>query len=348
MIIDEIQRGGDDLVRALKMVVDRSQARGQFVLSGSTSFLTVPTLSESLAGRAVFIDLWPLSMAERTGNPLADPIRDLFTDPATLIGTTSDWKRADYIDVVAAGGYPEAVQLPLASLRRTWFDSYVSTVINRDINDFAKVVQGPAMHDLLKVVAARSGSSWVLSNVADTVGLNRETVKQYLSYLEMVFLIAPLPVWSGNLTSRIAKTPKVYVTDSGLAAHLLETTADDLNVLGHPETGRLVETFVVNEIRRLATTSSIDCWMGHYRDRDKREVDIVLEGPNRRIVAIEVKASASPSPADTVSLRWLRDKVGDRFGAGVLLHLGERALSFGDGIYSLPVSTLWGHAPLPG
>ena len=344
-LIDEVHRGGDWLVRAIKMIVDEDPRPGQFVLSGSSRFLTVPTLSESLAGRAVFIDLWPLSVAERTHGH-TDFLTRAFREPSALASRDSTWTRDAYVDVITEGGFPEVLPLTAPVARRAWYDGYITTVINRDISEFAEIDKAHTIPRLLALVAARSGSPLVLTDIARSADLNRATARNYLTYLDTVFLTIEVAPWSVNLTSRLSKTPKVYLTDSGLAAHLLGVSAADLRRTGHQAFGSLVETFVLTELMKLKPATEINTSVRQLRERDGREVDFVLEGPGGAVVGVEVKASASPGSDTARHLRWLKGQLGDRFTAGFVLHLGTRSSSFGDGIYALPVSALWGHATL--
>lgn len=341
-LIDEVHRGGDWLVRAIKVAVDEDPQPGQFIMSGSSRFLAVPTLSESLAGRAAFVDLWPLSMAEQSGGS-ADFITRLFRDPASMRDQESTWTRDDYVRAICAGGYPEVLGMTSLVARRAWFDGYLTTVINRDISDFAEIGKIRAIPQLLGLVAARTGTPMVMADLARSAELDRGTVRTYLTYLDTVFLTAEVPFWSTNLTSRLSKAPKVFLTDSGLASHLLGVGETDLRRVGHPAFGALTETFVFTELLKLRTVSEIPFTIHQFRERDGREVDFVLEGPGGAVVGIEVKSSTSPSADSSNHLRWLRDKMGERFVAGVLLHLGTRASSFGEKIYALPVSAMWGH-----
>jgi hypothetical protein len=327
------------------MVVDDDPRPGQFVLSGSSRFLTVPTLSESLAGRAVFIDLWPLSVAERTGGS-TDFLTRVFAEPSAVAEQDSGWTRESYTDVLADGGFPEVLPLTSPVARRAWYDSYVTTVINRDISDFADIDKAHAIPRLLSLVAIRSGSPLVLADIAQSAELNRATARDYLTYLDIVFLTTGVPPWSANLTSRLSKTPKIYLTDSGLAAHLLGASAADLRRTGHPAIGTLLETFVLTELMKLKSVTEINVSIWHLRDRDGREVDFLLEGPGGAVVGIEVKASASPGADAARHLRWLKGQLGEKFAVGIILHLGTRSTSFGDGIYAVPLSALWGHATL--
>jgi uncharacterized protein len=348
LIIDEVQRGGDTLIRAVKYVVDQDNSPGQFVLSGSTRFLTVPTLSESLAGRAAFIDLWPFAVAERVGDDgrICD---ELFEEPAGLLARPpSPWQRDEYLSLLCTGSFPEAVRLTSRRQRLAWFAGYLRTVTTRDVREFATVHQPAVLVDLLALVAARAGGGVVVADLARSVGLSPETVRNYLSYLETVFLLATVPAWSTNLSAKIAKTPKAYVTDGGLAAHLLRVTPEALRNPGHPALGGLVETFAVAELVKLQTAAETDFSIRHLRDRDGREVDLVLEAADGRVIAIEIKASSSPAADDARHLRWLRQRLGSTFVAGVVLYLGRQSLSLGDGIYALPLSALWRHRPPPG
>jgi hypothetical protein len=342
-LIDEVHLGGDWLIRAIKIAVDEDSRPGRFILSGSSRFLTVPTLSESLAGRAAFVDLWPLSMAELTGGR-ADFLSRAFNDPVSLRRTESAWTRDEYIRAICSGGYPEVRGLRSRIARSAWYDGYLTTVINRDISDFAEISKARAIPRLLGLAAARAGSPLVIADLARSADLDRATTRNYLTYLDTVFLTTEVPPWSTNLSSRLSKTPKVFLCDSGLAAHLLGASEPDLHRVGHPALGGLVETFVHAELMKLATVTEAPVSIWQLRENDAREIDFVLEGPGGAVVGIEVKATTSPGTDTAKHLRWLGERLGDRFTAGIVLHLGQRASSFGGKIHAIPVSALWDHA----
>jgi hypothetical protein len=178
------------------------------------------------------------------------------------------------------------------------------------------------------------------------MGVGPDTIRNYLAYIEMVFLTVTVPAWSTNLTSKIVKTPKAFVADSGLAASLLRVTPGALRAPGHPALGGLLETFVLSELNKLTSVSTTDFGIYHLRDRTGPEIDFLLEGPDGKVAALEVKASASPASDDAKHLRWLKGKLGDRMTAGVVLHLGSSAGSLGGSIYAIPVASLWGQRPL--
>ncbi|MEV0613729.1 ATP-binding protein [Nonomuraea sp. NPDC050404] len=342
LLIDEVQRAGDPLVLSIKWASDRDRRRGQFILSGSAQFLTVPKLSESLAGRAAFLDLWPFSMAERTSGP-SDFCDLLLTDPAALRRAgSSPWKRSDYLDLICGGSYPEVISMSVRE-QREWFDSYLRTVISRDIREFAHIQHGESIPRLLNLLAARAGSTAEIADLARSTELTRDTIRNYLAYLNGVFLTANVPAWSTNLSSRAAKAAKPFLTDSGLAAFVLQVDREALRAPGNSALGGLLETFAFGELTKLRSTTSEPFKVYYFRDRNGREVDFILERYDGRVAGIEIKATASPTAKDATHLRWLRDSMGERFVAGVVLHLGEHGVSLGDRIQMLPLSALWGH-----
>ncbi|MFF2085728.1 ATP-binding protein [Nocardia sp. NPDC058176] len=285
-------------------------------------------------------------MTERTRSG-EDFLHTRLGKPQELLGVTSSWTRDQYLELVVTGSFPEVVGMANQNSRRRWFAGYLRTIIERDIREFADIRHAQALPRLTSMIAARAGSSFIASDVGNGLSLSGETVSNYLRYLETVFLVASAPAWSTNLVSRLTKAPKVFLTDSGLAANLGNTDADSLRRPGQRALGSLVETFVFAELLKLKSLTCDAFEIMHYRDRDGREVDFILETPDGRIYAIEVKASASPHSDDARHLTWLRDKLGSRFTAGIVLHLGAKGLSYGDRILSLPLSALWGHATVP-
>ncbi|WP_420623883.1 ATP-binding protein [Candidatus Poriferisodalis sp.] len=364
LVVDEVQLGGDPLVRAVKMAVDDRGEPGRFLLTGSTNFLSVPTISESLAGRAAIVQLWPLSQSELTaqaapvgigGDPGASGHADLdvltsgsavaaWFDGDFRLGGSSGTTRDDYLHRLCRGGYPEPFELD-GRPRQRWFDSHVTTVLNRDIVELGALRAVPAMHRLIRLAAASTAAEVNLADWSRRLGLDRRTVEGYLGWMRTVFLVHELPAWARNRTRRAIKRPKLHMADTGLAAALLRL---DAAALRHPNAtmiGSLIETFVVNEIAQQISASDEAIDLHHFRDSTGREADLVLEHTDGRLVAVEIKASASPAPSQMDNLAWLRDLM-DRaepgsFAAGVLLHTGRHALKLGDRLYLLPIDQLW-------
>ncbi len=339
--IDEVQLGGDALVRAVKAVVDTDTSPGQFLLNGSADFLTVPTLSESLAGRAVFHDLWPFSQGEieGTGDGL---LAAAFADPDRLIDVDSPLAPDEYLERICMGGYPEVVSLN-ARTRRVWFRNYVRTVTQRDITELTGARRAQQLPRLLSLLAANTAGELVATRIHADSGLgSRDTTDDYIGYLQMTYLVHLLPAWSRNLTRKITRHPKVHIADSGLAAHLLGKDPGALRRPTDPGRGPLVETFVVDElVRQSSFLDEPEVRLHHLRDRDGAELDVVAEASDGRVVAFEVKASRSVNQADAKWLAWLRDKIPDDFVCGIVFHTGDRAFRLGDRLLALPIAALW-------
>ncbi|MCY3851951.1 MAG: ATP-binding protein [Acidimicrobiaceae bacterium] len=351
VVIDEIQRGGDDLVRAIKLAVDDDLAPGSFLLTGSADFLTVPVLSESLAGRAVFFNLSPFSAVELhaeadgllarlcagggTRAALATAISDLLDAPPSVLS------RSDYAERICRGGYPEALDLSDAD-RVRWFESYILTSVTRDIVETTGARRSIELPRLLRAVAARTSTELVLADLHRDLGFGRvETTADYLSHLEMVHLVTRLGSWASSTATQTKRRPKVMVTDSGLAAAMLGVDAQRLADLGEPSRGPLYETYAVNELRRQAAALDEPLRLHHFRDSRGREIDLLIERLDGRLIAVEVKAGATVRPSDAKWMAWLRDAAGDRFEVGIVLHAGRRPLRISDRIVALPMSFLW-------
>ena len=340
LVIDEVQRGGEPLVRAIKQAVDLDPSPGQFVLTGSSNFLTVPTISESLAGRAGFVEVWPFTQGEVAGT--ADGfINGLFAGTGELgAHRPSGLDRRGLLERVCTGGYPEVHRLPVRQ-RPGWFRDYVRTTIERDVVELSGIRKVAEMGQLLRLLAARTAGELVMQSVIDDSPLERQAVYDYRAWLETIHLVTTLPAWSRNLTRRVKRRPKVFLTDPGLAAWLLGKTPAALQDPTDPATGQLVETFVFAELRRQLTWAATDVTMYHWQDRAGAEVDLILEAADGRVAGLEVKSGHTPRPEWFRWLTQMRDTLGDKFVAGVALYAGQQILPFGDRLLAAPISTLW-------
>lgn len=338
--IDEIQHA-PGLILAVKAAVDRDRSPGKFLLTGSSDFLRTPGIQDSLAGRAHTVELFGLSQGERLGR-VENFIDRAFQEgpPGTI---TSELTRQSYVELACAGGYPEAL-MRSGNSRDRWFRSYVERVLSQDAR-----IHSPRGRDvaersalLLRVLAARNGSEANLAVIANDLGTPASRMASNLAILEALYLVDNVPAWSRNLSERVVRKPKLYVRDSGLAAQLINLEPDGTALGKNPDAaGPLIEGFVVGEINKQRTWSQTRPSIFHFRDRNGLEVDLILESRDGRIVAIEIKAGASPNSSDFKAMAWLRDKLGDRFRAGILLNSGADSVPFGDRLWALPIEALW-------
>jgi len=337
-IIDEVQRA-PEIFLPIKAAVDRSKKPGSFVLTGSANVLSLPKLSDSLAGRIQIVTLWPLSQGETEG--VKENFIDWVFGEDISLPRSFSGDRKDVLMRAIRGGYPDVIDRKTERLRRLWLDSYVTTLINRDVREVGNVRDLKDFPVLLNALAMRSGTLLNLSDISRTVGIPHETLRRYMALLETLWLVVELPAWSSNLGRRIVRTPKITMNDTGLMAGILNL--DQRRLQREPVyMGQLLESFAVMELRKQVGWSEGRVGIFHFRDQKGAEVDIVLETASGEIVGIEVKGTATPRAEDFAGLRYLQSAVGDRFRRGILLHTGDKAISPSKDLYALPFSTLWG------
>lgn len=342
LIIDEAQRASA-LMLAIKEDVDRERHAGRYLLTGSANILTLPGIADSLAGRMEVLTLYPLSQGEIAGVQ-EDFIHALFQKefPSKNVGKTSPTKEA-LLEAIAVGGYPEVISRSNAKRRAAWFDSYITTLVERDIRDISNVQDISGLIRLLRLLGVRSGTLHNQAELSRSVGMPASTLGRYLPLLEALFLIWFLPAWSSNLGKRLVKSPKVHVCDSGLACHLCgadaERLADD-SILA----GRLLESFVAGELLKQSSWTEHPVTLYHYRSQSGEEVDVVLEDRAGRVAAVEVKLAASVASHDIKGLAALRDALGDHFVRGVVVYTGQEVMPMGDRIFAVPVGMMFAGA----
>lgn len=241
---------------------------------------------------------------------------------------------------IVDGGYPAALRRSNARRRSAWYRDYVTSMVQRDVLDLARVSSLDVLPRLLARAACQTSHLLNVSDLAGPFQLTRPTIRDYLTLLEQVFLLEELPPWHSNRLKRLVKTPKLHVGDTGLAAALIGIDGpalyEEREVLG-----QLMETCVYQELRRQAAAHEDDIRFFHFRDRDNHEVDVVMERGARQIAGVEVKAAATVTASDFRSLRKLASAAGRRFTAGVVFYDGEATVPFGEKLYAVPVRTLW-------
>jgi len=338
-ILDEVQRA-PGLFTALKTAVDRHRTPGRFLLTGSANVLLVPKLADSLAGRMEILRLHPLAQCELAGR-VPRFLDRLFA--GSFKTRTHDRLGAELAERITAGGYPAALARATARRRTAWYRDYVETMIQRDVRDLARINAFDALPRLLTLAAGQTARLLNVSDLASPFQLSRPTIRDYVTLLERVFLLEALTPWHNNRLSRLIKTPKLHMGDTGVACALLGLDAAALT-RDRAALGQLLETFVYQELRRQASwheSETRETRFHHFRDKDGAEVDIVLERAAHEVAGVEVKASATVTSADFSGLRKLRSATGKRFAAGVVLYDGEVSAGFGDGFYAVPIRALW-------
>lgn len=339
--LDEFQRA-PALLAAIKAELNRDRRPGRYLLAGSARHDVVPELADYLTGRVDLLTLWPFAMAEV--EPGARSIVDRLYDGSLLPARrTTAMSRPDLVDAVLRGGYPIAADLAPRA-RSRWFANLATLVVERLSDDVGPVRRRELVARFLRVAAARTAQVATAAEIGREIGLGRDQAGAYLRLLELAYLTVRVPAWSRNLSARVTKRAKLYLVDSGLAAHLQGANSSGLSPTRPSEASRfgaLLETFVVTEVLKQSGWAELPTDPYHFRTADGIEVDLVLESADGRVVAIEVKAGSQVSSRSTRGLAYLRDRVGDRFVAGVVLTTGPEAQRIGDRIAVAPVDTLW-------
>jgi predicted AAA+ superfamily ATPase len=335
VLIDEVQRA-PNLLLAIKRDIDRARRPGRFLLTGSANILSAPKVLDALPGRLALVTLWPLAQSEIEGGRrnLVDAL--MAGDVPWIADATVG--RGAFVRRAVEGGFPEA-RLATAQQRHRFFSDYVTGVLRRDLTQLSDLRKIHAVPRLLRLLAARVGGIHVARNLGASLELNHATVQSYVMLLETAFLVRVVPAWRPGIGNREIHAPKVYFVDTGLLASLLG--ADERRVARDDRfTGRLFENFVAMEVAKHVDWAETIVTQHHYRSGND-EVDVVLEASDGGVVAIEAKASATVGRGDWRALAKLRDALGDRFRAGVIVYAGEQTIPLGDRLRAMPVSGLW-------
>ncbi len=335
--LDEIQRV-PELLLSIKAEVDRNRKPGRFLLTGSANLLLLPSVKESLAGRIEIRQLHPLTEAEKQGSRPTFLPRLLNQTLGPAIGGEQR-EVSGIAGRLCQGGYPEPLTRE-AKRAQQWFRQYVQTVVQHDVRDIANIRAEDELQHLVQLLALRSGSLLNTTSIANDLKMRRETTDKYIALLEHLFLFYRLPAWHSNSATRLLKTPKIHIVDSGLATALNKLTADDW----HPFStafGPVLESFVIQQIRAQCDWLDDPPTLSHYRDKDQVEVDLVIE-QGRDVYGIEIKKAISIQPRDGEGLRRLAHQAGDRFKGGALIYCGNNALPLGmPHCVATPIDWLW-------
>lgn len=337
LVIDEVQKV-PELLSAIKLVVDNSNRPGQFLLTGSANILTLPTVQESLAGRVGKVRLRPMARGEvlqKKPQFLTDAFDKKFHLPKT------QETRDELIDLIFAGGYPEALRLP-AKARKDWHNSYIDALIENDLNSYANLRQKDTLADLLKILAAWSSKFMDISAIGAGLALDRRTLANYISALTAFYLIEPVSPWLKTDYERVNKMQKLFMTDTGMMTALLGWKPSFLNE-DADKAGKAFETLAFTELAAQIDAFGSEYRLYHYRDREKREIDFLVERDDGHILAIEVKSGLTIRKSDFKPIEWFRANIAKKNPVyGIILYTGRDVMPFGDDCWAIPFSALWG------
>ena len=332
-VLDEAQRI-PGIFPSLKLSIDRNRTAGRFILSGSVNLLQMRQVKESLAGRMDIIRLHPFSQneLEQTKPRFPDILFSPTPNPMNPISCELS------LDRILAGGYPSALTRS-PTRRNNWYQTYIEALVKSDAPTISGIHSLETLPQLLEMAAARTASLLNINDLASSFQRDRITIRHYLTLLEKMFLLEKLPPWHSNRSKRLVKTPKIHISDTGIICALLNLDSsaleEDRTFLGH-----ILETFVLQELKRQASASEWPYLFHHFRSRDGEEVDILVQ-KGMKWAGVEVKASATVKSSDFRGLRKLKELMGKNFVSGTLFYLGDSTLNFAKDLRVLPVESLW-------
>jgi predicted AAA+ superfamily ATPase len=333
VVFDEIQRA-PELLLPIKAAVDRDRRPGRFLLTGSANVLFAPSVADALAGRMEVLTLWPLSTAEIEGRPGGGIVDLLFAhEPRPPVAELST---EGLVSRLLAGGYPEAVARKDGERRRQWFSNYLSTILERDVRAMVDIERLEQLPALLSAIALRARGPLNKSGLSQDLGIPNSSIDRYVALLARVFLLRRLGAWHSRLGPRLVKAPKLLVSDAGLLCQLLRV---DRGRLLEDDTlrGLVLESYVGMELVKGVGVASVGSDVMHYRTTKGTEVDFLVEAADGRVAGIEVKAARSVDAHDFRRFERLEQSLGERFVRGVVLYMGERAVTFGERLSAWPV-----------
>ncbi len=331
VVLDEVQKA-PELLLAIKRAVDRSPRKYRFVLSGSANLLLMKQVSESLAGRAVYLVLDPMTLGEMNRKPASDVLARLLAGefPAA---TALPHDPPDPVPLLLRGFLPTLLSLSTPQAWTRWWNGYVTTYLERDLRQIARIDALLDFRRVMQLLALRSAQLLNQSDLARDARVSQPTVHRYLNLLETTHLFERLPAYVGSHTTRLLKSPKIFITDPGLAVFLSGYYADE-EVRAARELGAYFETLVYHHLRVLTRLMTPAGRIYYWRTRSGAEVDFVVEH-GRRLLAIEVKRTDSPTYRDSAGLRTFLEHHPQAV-AGILLHAGREVRRLDEKIIAMP------------
>jgi predicted AAA+ superfamily ATPase len=329
LTLDEVQRE-PGLLRALKRAIDQDRRPGRFLLTGSANLLLMKGVSESLAGRAGYLTLRPMTRRELRGQGRCGAWEELLTSEERRwpeILQSFDHEPEDWRSLARRGGFPvPALELQDDADRAIWFDGYVRTYLERDLQAISSVASLPDYRRLMRAASLRLGRLLNQTELARDIAVPQPTVHRWLNLLETSFLLVRLPAWAVNRTKRLLKAPRLFWGDTGLALHLA----------GQAEPGGAhLENLILNDLLAWRDARVRPAEILYWRTVSGQEVDFVVEA-DEKLLPIEVKATSRLRASDAASLRAFRAEYGRQARAGLLLHTGREVTWLAPDVLAAP------------
>ena len=338
VLLDEWQ-ACPGVLGAVKRAVDAERRAGRFILTGSVGADTDPALWPG-TGRLIRIGMHPMTVRELSAVPPRPFVSQLLQSKPLMLSSDPPDLRG-YVEIALRGGFPEPATGLSGSVRASWFDSYLDQLLT---HERAGEINGRVarLAEFFQAYALNSAGIVNDTVLYQAAGLDRRTALAHTRLLSDLGVIAEVPAWASNRLKRLARKPKRYVADTGLWSSGVGADVDVVMSDGDL-LGRLIDTFVANQLRAESVVDPLRPRLYHLRDRDGRhEVDLIADLGARGIIGIEIKAHSAPTTAHARHLAWLRDQMGDRFKVGAVLHTGPARFRLGDRIEAIPICALWG------
>ena len=338
MVIDEVQRA-PLLLTAVKKDVDENETPGRFLLTGSANIQSLPRVTESLAGRVKKIRLRPLAQGEIEQTWPQFLPRAFAGGLADMV--LSELTKDDYLALALTGGFPEARRQSSDAARRSWHRDYLDALTERDLRDIANIRRRDSLLKLIQALAAWSSKYMDVSAIGAALALSHGALDAHINALEALYLVDRLRPWTHSDYARIGKRDKLFMADPGLMASCLGWSQDKVRFDGELN-GKLIETFVYAQLAALIDAQDEDYDLSHYRDREQREINFIVESPDQALLGIEVKSGTNIDTDSFKHLKWFRDNIAkDRPFTGIVLYSGAQVLRFGPNMWAVPTCALW-------
>jgi hypothetical protein len=324
---------------SIKKLVDEDRKGRRIVLTGSANVMVLPKVADSLAGRIEIHNLWPLSLGELQGRK-PDFLQTLVSSDGRFEGSKKSW--TEIVQAIKTGGYPEIVQRSTENRRAKWFESYIKSILQKDIKELSNIEGLTDIPRILHFITTRVGSTINFSEIGRLANIKNSTLHRYLTLLEQVYLILKIPAWTPNAEGEFVKSPKIILNDTGLLCHLRGEGVESL-IANRTTAGSFLENFAAMEIIKQISWSDEYLKAYHFSMHKGAEVDLVLEDRKKQLYGIEIKSTASVNHGDFKGLKRFAEIAGARFKRGIVLYNGEHSVGgFGENMLAVPIGALWG------